>query len=55
MIRDFPVDERPRERLINNGAESLSNQELLAILLEQVRSLNPLFNWQTGCLHSLAG
>lgn len=33
MIRDFPVDERPRERLINNGAESLSNQELLAILL----------------------
>ena len=33
MIRDFPVDERPRERLINNGPESLSNQELLAILL----------------------
>lgn len=33
MIRDFPVDERPRERLINNGADSLSNQELLAILL----------------------
>ncbi|MCR2820542.1 DNA repair protein RadC [Lederbergia panacisoli] len=33
MIRDFPVDERPRERLINNGPESLSNHELLAILL----------------------
>jgi len=33
MIRDFPVDERPRERLINIGPESLSNQELLAILL----------------------
>ncbi|CAM3936168.1 RadC family protein [Lederbergia lenta] len=33
MIRDFPVDERPRERLINSGAEALSNQELLAILL----------------------
>ncbi|WP_283248429.1 DNA repair protein RadC [Bacillus sp. FJAT-49711] len=33
MIRDYPVDERPRERLINNGAESLSNHELLAILL----------------------
>ncbi|WP_325167419.1 RadC family protein [Lederbergia citri] len=33
MIRDFPIDERPRERLINNGAESLSNHELLAILL----------------------
>ncbi|WP_062110292.1 RadC family protein [Bacillus niameyensis] len=33
MIRDFPVDERPRERLIKNGPESLSNHELLAILL----------------------
>lgn len=33
MIRDFPVDERPRERLIQNGPSSLSNQELLAILL----------------------
>jgi DNA repair protein RadC len=33
MIRDFPVDERPRERLINDGANSLSNHELLAILL----------------------
>lgn len=33
MIRDYPPDERPRERLIQNGAKSLSNQELLAILL----------------------
>ncbi|WP_044339510.1 RadC family protein [Rossellomorea aquimaris] len=33
MIRDFPQDERPRERLIHSGAASLSNQELLAILL----------------------
>ncbi|MBS4208959.1 DNA repair protein RadC [Bacillus sp. FJAT-50079] len=33
MIRDFPAEDRPRERLINNGSESLSNQELLAILL----------------------
>lgn len=33
MIRDFPEEERPRERLINYGAISLSNQELLAILL----------------------
>ncbi|PFA64597.1 hypothetical protein CN378_15380 [Bacillus sp. AFS015802] len=33
MIRDFPQDERPRERLIQCGAASLSNQELLAILL----------------------
>ncbi|QQZ10716.1 RadC family protein [Heyndrickxia vini] len=33
MIRDYPADERPRERLVKNGAKSLSNQELLAILL----------------------
>ncbi len=32
-IRDLPSDERPRERLINYGAEALSNAELLAILL----------------------
>ncbi|SOC02566.1 DNA replication and repair protein RadC [Ureibacillus xyleni] len=33
MIRDVHVDDRPRERLINQGAQSLSNQELIAILL----------------------
>jgi len=32
-IRDFPQDERPRERMMNEGPESLSNHELLAILL----------------------
>src|SRR5213595_1355725 len=33
MIRDFPQDERPRERFMQNGPQSLSNHELLAILL----------------------
>ncbi|WP_175478044.1 MULTISPECIES: DNA repair protein RadC [unclassified Bacillus (in: firmicutes)] len=33
MIRDFPQDEKPRERFIQNGPESLSNHELIAILL----------------------
>ncbi len=33
MIRDFPQDERPRERFIQHGAQSLSNHELIAILL----------------------
>ena len=32
-LKDFPDEERPRERLLNTGAESLSNHELLAILL----------------------
>lgn len=33
MIKDYPKDETPRERLMSEGASSLSNQELLAILL----------------------
>ncbi|MBA9025730.1 DNA repair protein RadC [Peribacillus huizhouensis] len=33
LIRDVPKDERPRERFIQTGPQSLSNQELLAILL----------------------
>ncbi|NGP45489.1 JAB domain-containing protein [Bacillaceae bacterium SIJ1] len=34
MIRDVPQNDRPRERLINHGAKHLSNQELLAIILQ---------------------
>jgi DNA repair protein RadC len=33
MIRDFPQAERPRERFIEHGPQSLSNHELIAILL----------------------
>jgi DNA repair protein RadC len=33
LIRDMPADERPRERLRMRGAESLTNAELIAILL----------------------
>ena len=33
MIRDLPRDERPRERLRESGPGSLSNAELIAILL----------------------
>lgn len=32
-IKEWPEDERPREKLYNYGAEALSNAELLAILL----------------------
>lgn len=34
LIKDIPLDERPRERLINKGVKYLSNEELLAILLK---------------------
>lgn len=33
LIKDFPKEERPRERFIHYGPNSLSNQELLAIIL----------------------
>lgn len=32
-IKKIPINDRPRERLINYGASSLSNEELLSILL----------------------
>lgn len=34
MIKDLPVTERPRERLLNCGVENLSNEELIAIILQ---------------------
>ena len=33
LIKDLPIYERPRERLINFGANNLSNEELLSIIL----------------------
>jgi DNA repair protein RadC len=33
IIADLPIDERPRERLLRHGPETLSNAELVAILL----------------------
>ena len=32
-ITDWPADERPREKLLAKGAESLTDAELLAIFL----------------------
>lgn len=32
-ITDMPIDERPREKLLQRGAEALTNAELLAIFL----------------------
>jgi DNA repair protein RadC len=33
LIRDMPDHERPRERMVEQGADALSNAELMAILL----------------------
>lgn len=32
-IKNIPKDDRPRERLLNNGESSLNNEELLSIIL----------------------
>lgn len=32
-IKDWPINERPRERLLNSGVDSLSDAELIAIIL----------------------
>ena len=34
MIKDVPKYERPREKMLKNGVESLSNRELLAIIIK---------------------
>nr|WP_285890831.1 DNA repair protein RadC [Mesobacillus maritimus] len=33
MIKDYPQNERPRERFILNGPQSLTNHELIALIL----------------------
>lgn len=33
MMKELPADERPREKLLANGPEAMSNGELIAILL----------------------
>ena len=34
LIKDIPINERPRERLIRYGAKNLSNEELISIILK---------------------
>jgi DNA repair protein RadC len=59
-IRDVPESERPRERMMREGAERLSNAELVAILLrtgtssESALRLAERVLTQTGGLRELA-
>ncbi|HSF59744.1 MAG TPA: UPF0758 domain-containing protein, partial [Candidatus Binatia bacterium] len=32
-IKEWPAEDRPRERLLENGAQALTDTELLAIIL----------------------
>lgn len=60
MLRDVPEEERPRERMIRQGREHLSNVELIALLLrtgsmgESVMALAQRVLSQTGGLKGIA-
>lgn len=44
MIKSLPIEENPREKALVNGIESLSNIELLALVLRTEIKMNRLFN-----------
>lgn len=51
MIRDVHIADRPRERLIRQGAQSLSNQELIAILLRTGTKQESVLHLANRVLH----
>ncbi|MDO8670115.1 MAG: DNA repair protein RadC [Dehalococcoidia bacterium] len=55
MIRDMPTEERPRERLKNYGPDSLSNAELLAIILRTGTAAENVINLSTRLLSQFGG
>ena len=55
MIRDMPTGERPRERLRNYGPGSLSNAELIAILLRTGITGENVVNMATRMLSRFQG
>lgn len=53
MVRDYPLEERPRERMVKDGADKLSNQELLAILLRTGTQQESVFSLAGRILHEM--
>jgi len=54
-IRDWPQQERPREKLLQQGAESLSDAELLAIFLRTGVSGSSALDLARGLLSTFGG
>jgi DNA repair protein RadC len=54
-IRDFPLNERPRERMLKEGANVLSNQELLAILLRSGTKDEPVLQLAQRVIQQFEG
>lgn len=55
MIRDVPASERPRERLLREGPQALSNQELIAILLRTGAKKESVLQLSQRVLHHFEG
>ena len=55
MIKDIPVEQRPRERLIKYGVSSLSNQELLSIILKSGTKSKSVYDLSDEILNKLSG
>jgi len=55
MVRDMPTEERPRERLRLRGPESLTNAELVAILLRTGANGENVINVATRILSTFEG
>jgi len=54
-IKDLSPTERPRERLIRSGVESLSNAELLAVLLRTGTKGNSVLQMASQLLRTFSG
>lgn len=54
-IRDWAGDERPRERLLEHGAETLSDAELLAIILRSGLPGENVVDMARGLIESFGG
>ncbi len=55
MIKDIPISQRPRERLIKYGVSSLSNQELLSIILKSGTKNKSVYDLSDEILNKLSG
>ena len=51
----MPKDERPRERLVSQGVQALSNEELLAILLRTGSQESSVIELSKKVLYHLHG
>ncbi len=52
---DLPAEERPRERLLEHGAATLSDAELLAVLLRTGKPGKPVLEFARELLEELSG